>query len=319
MWIISGALLRDYENSRCSPEQAAEYSADTCSAGEPSALLSGPHILRLYLPQDKMTDFSRLSRFGVMCKPLTANHGADVLTWYLAGFPVRTSVQPEGVPESTANDPACGRTWQGLLARYNPILSLWKTPQCSLLEDSDVFLGAWPRSGMTRNGSAYLRETAERPISVTASGFWPTPTVCGNYNRKGASKSSGTGLATAVAMSSTTTPLESSAALTAKARAWPTPTATSYKGWSPNHNRRDSNDRLDYSVERLHFTDGQQTPPRRLNPDWTEWLMGWPIGWTAIAPASPISASTVPTGSRPLETDKFREWRRQHSLNFTGE
>lgn len=31
----------------------------------------------------------------------------------------------------------------------------------------------------------------------------------------------------------------------------------------------------------------------RLNPDWVEWLMGWPIGWTAL---------------RPLATDRFRSW-----------
>lgn len=36
----------------------------------------------------------------------------------------------------------------------------------------------------------------------------------------------------------------------------------------------------------------------RPNPDWIEWLMGWPIGWTA---------------SQPLETDKYRQWQQQHS------
>lgn len=30
-----------------------------------------------------------------------------------------------------------------------------------------------------------------------------------------------------------------------------------------------------------------------LNPDWCEWFMGWPIGWTA---------------SEPLATDRFRQW-----------
>lgn len=24
-----------------------------------------------------------------------------------------------------------------------------------------------------------------------------------------------------------------------------------------------------------------------LNPDWVEWLMGWPIGWTSLVPLSP--------------------------------
>lgn len=36
----------------------------------------------------------------------------------------------------------------------------------------------------------------------------------------------------------------------------------------------------------------------RLNPTWVEWLMGWPMGWTALA---------------PLATDKFHEWQQQHS------
>jgi hypothetical protein len=36
-----------------------------------------------------------------------------------------------------------------------------------------------------------------------------------------------------------------------------------------------------------------------LNPDWTEWLMGWPIGWTDL---------------RPLAMDKFREWQWQHGI-----
>jgi hypothetical protein len=36
-----------------------------------------------------------------------------------------------------------------------------------------------------------------------------------------------------------------------------------------------------------------------LNPDWTEWLMGWPIGHTASA---------------PLATDKFQQWLRSHGV-----
>lgn len=35
----------------------------------------------------------------------------------------------------------------------------------------------------------------------------------------------------------------------------------------------------------------------RLNPQWVEWLMGWPIGWTDL---------------QPLETGRFREWLAQH-------
>ena len=34
-----------------------------------------------------------------------------------------------------------------------------------------------------------------------------------------------------------------------------------------------------------------------LNPNWVEWLMGWPIGWTEL---------------KPLAMDRFREWQQQH-------
>jgi hypothetical protein len=34
------------------------------------------------------------------------------------------------------------------------------------------------------------------------------------------------------------------------------------------------------------------------NPEFSEWLMGWPIGWT---------------GLKPLEMDKFQSWLQQHS------
>lgn len=36
----------------------------------------------------------------------------------------------------------------------------------------------------------------------------------------------------------------------------------------------------------------------RPNPDWIEWLMAWPIGWTEL---------------KPLETGKFQQWQQQHS------
>jgi DNA (cytosine-5)-methyltransferase 1 len=132
---------------------------------------------------------------------------------------------------------------------------------------------------MTQDGIVYQQKTLARPTIEIGSGLsekFPTPTVCGNYNRKGASANSGDGLATYV-------------------RKFPTPTATAYKGWSKNHNRASTDDRLDYTVEREAHEAGL---PGRLNPDWEEWLMAWPIGWTAL---------------KPLEMAKFQEWQQQHS------
>ena len=40
----------------------------------------------------------------------------------------------------------------------------------------------------------------------------------------------------------------------------------------------------------------------QLNPDWVEWLMGWPIGWTDL---------------KPLGMDKFQQWLHLHGVGFT--
>ncbi len=47
----------------------------------------------------------------------------------------------------------------------------------------------------------------------------------------------------------------------------------------------------------------RNTPPLNveigfnMSPMWVEWLMGWPIGWTAL---------------QPLVTDRFRQWCASH-------
>lgn len=235
-WLFSQALV-------------AEYSGDTCSDGEPSVQLSGNPTQPAYLSPDKMTEFSRLSRFGMTFRPLTADHGEAVLMSYLEAFPVRTLVQPEREPESLVKSQECGFTWPASWAKYDPNMSSWKTRQCSLLGDLEPFSETWPRWGTMRDGEFWGQQMSERPISETESGLWPTPnardwkdttgatgnrkspglgamvhwptpTVCGNYNRKGASATSGDGLATAVGGS--------------------------------------------------------------LNPDWVEWLMNWPITWSGL-------------------------------------
>ena len=281
-----------------------------------------------YYWPDKPTEHSRLSRFGTKCVPFEGSHGAELLTWFLAGFPAKTSALPEPEPESTEREADSGARWPGSLAKYDPDTCSWKTAQRSLLGDSEPSLVTWPRSGLMLDGQCWELQTLVPRTSEIASGywptpntvgyrsdgellmlsrrlsdraeymamsdracnskretFWPTPTVCGNNNRKGASATSGDGFATVVAQ-----------------RTWPTATATAHKGWLPNHNRANTDDRLDYTVEREAFQPGQQTPPMRLSPDWTEWLMGWPIGHTDL---------------KPLGMDRFREYVQQHGECLT--
>ena len=295
----------------------AEFSPASFSGTDASAPSNTSHMPRPCLWHARTMEPSRLSRFGMTCERLMDDRGAVLLMSFVAGSRARTSAPQETATALTASAPASGAKWPESSVRYDLATSSWKTAHCLWEEDlpwSSVILPTW---GMTRSGSVYRHPTSERPISGTGAGlwqtivaddsadrakgkwnsrgepklsaqvlhpeYWPTPTVCGNYNRKGASATSGDGLATVVTQ-----------------RTWPTATATAtaYKGWSPNHNRAMTDDRLDYSVERESFQPGQQTPPMRLNPEWVEWLMGWPIGHT---------------GLKPLATGRYQEWLRQHS------
>jgi hypothetical protein len=162
-WLYSRALVE-------------EYSAATCSDGEPSAPLNGNPTQLAYLQPDKMTAFSRLSRFGMTFKPLTDDRGEELLTLYLAAFHAKTSAPQERGQESTESDPGCGHIWQELLARYDQSTSLWRTPQCSLLGDYTEFSETWPKWGLMQDGVSYQRQTLVRPTSETESGLrLPTP------------------------------------------------------------------------------------------------------------------------------------------------
>jgi hypothetical protein len=267
------------------------FSPDSCSATDASVPSSGNPTLKPCLWHDKTMEPSRLSRFGMTCEHLTGDRGAALLMSFVAASRAKTSAPLEMVPVSTANAQDSGEKWPALSARYDLNTSSWKTAHCLWDEDlpwSSVILPTW---GMTRSGAVYRHPTAERPISGTGAGLWRTPSayvieakssVVKFYRRKPSDPQ--VGLADQV--------------MAAELGMWPTAMATASKGWSPNHNRAHTDDRLDYSVERESFQPGQQTPPKRLNPDWVEWLMGWPIGHTDL---------------KPLATDKYQEWLQQHS------
>lgn len=182
-WLISKRLMMAYENSLCSLEPAVESSEATCSDGARSALSNGNHTPQAFLPPDRMTAFSRPSRFGMTFAPLTDDLGAGLLTWFRGDFLVRISPRPEQVPESKAKDPECGLKWRGSLAKYDHDLRGWKTAQRSLLGDSAELLETWPRWGTTVGGELYLLPTLALPTSGSESGFLPTPNASDNRDR----------------------------------------------------------------------------------------------------------------------------------------
>ena len=161
-WLYSQALV-------------AEYSAGSCSDGELSAPLNGSLTLLAYCAPDKTTEFSRLSRFGMTCKPLTESRGAELLMSYLAGFHAKTLQSAEKVRASMAKDRVCGHTWLGLLAKYDPDTHSLKTAQHSLLEDSTGCLPTLPASGLMLDGECFQASRPERRLKENAFSL-PAPT-----------------------------------------------------------------------------------------------------------------------------------------------
>lgn len=80
-----------------------------------------------------------------------------------------------------------------------------------------------------------------------------------------------------------------------KMRTFPTPGCTGLSNGSGNCEK--ANKLYDQGIiseeERKTFRAGNGG---QLNPDWTEWLMGWPVGWT---------------GLERMSQEELREWKRQ--------
>jgi hypothetical protein len=161
-WLFSQALVE-------------EFLGDTSSDGEPSAPSNGSHTQLAYLPPDKMTGFSRLSRFGMTFRPLTEDRGEALLMSYRAAFHARIYPQQEKEPGLTEQDQDCGKKWRGWLAKFDPDSYSWKTAQCSLLGDLEPFSETWPRWGLMRDGECWEQQMSGLRTSATASGLWPTP------------------------------------------------------------------------------------------------------------------------------------------------
>jgi len=161
-WLYSRALV-------------AAFLAGTCSDGGPSAPSNSTPMPEAFYWPGKTTGHSRLSRFGMTSEPLTGDRGEDVLTWFRAGFPVRTFQSRDAATGSTASGPGSGWKWPASFAKFDPDSCMWKTRQCSLLGDLSEFSETWPRSGSMRSGECSERRTLEPRTSGSGVGFWPTP------------------------------------------------------------------------------------------------------------------------------------------------
>ena len=260
-----------------------------------------PLAMAVQLP-DPAPDVSQLSMFSA------ADFPASPTALLVAVLP----------PQTTATS---GPSSADSFASLNPDGSWRKTCQGysqAMLDGSlETFSGTWPRAGMTRSGTAFLRQPLVPLTDATASGSWPTPQAKDSlqgFNR-----------------TARTTPEQTSKAgwnLHEAAMYWPTPCAEDAKNvpyqkgksgqrypmllgavnpqriWT-SPTARDRHTVAKCMRGRRSFESGNEvvTPlpvqvGGTLNPTWVEWLMGYPLGWTVCADSATPSSRRSRNGSR---------------------
>ena len=170
-WLFSRALV-------------GAYSEATCSDGAPSAPSSSTPTPQAYLSPDRMTAFSRLSRFGMTFAPLTEPLGEAVWMWCREGSRARTSQPPAREPGSPESAAASGQRWRELSARFDLDSCSWKTHRTLFPEGlpwSSVIL---PRWGMMRGGVCWDVTMCRQSPRTREEGYGFLPTPSGTTGEK---------------------------------------------------------------------------------------------------------------------------------------
>lgn len=251
-------------------DQGGGFSAASSADGGPCAPSKSANTAARFCCSDNETDICQSFQSGMMCPPSTGDPGVDSWILLLVASRARTLALPAPEKESQESEAGYGRSTLGSLAKYDHASRSWKTAQRLLFGGLDEFLAIWPRWGLMRDGAVYRRPSLARRICEIESGSSPIPTpLASDYKRShgmpGREK---------------------------KPKLLSTPRAAR-RGTTIDRGRPGGVCR---SLESDVATLGDRGP---LNPDWIEWLMGWPIGWTAL---------------EPLATDRFQRWLTQHGV-----
>jgi len=199
---------------------------------------------------------------------------------YVAAFLARISAWRERARESAGRVPVYGLNTCELLAKLDHDMFLPKIHQCLLLEELKPCYQGWPVSGTMQSGAIYQRRKLGQDINVTGFGFWQkgenefaTPTTMDKLPPKSAEALN---KEATIARPGRTKPANLRDQIS-NMQNWPTPLA------SDNRNKGNC---LDPSIKR-RMELGKQVNlsmlfEGKLNPEWVEVLMGWPLGWTDL-------------------------------------
>jgi len=255
-------------------------------AGDQSVRLSTTSIEEMSLFRDKEITSLARSRSGTTLKHSTGDLGIDA--WMLCQLDSRANhTQEQDNREEKTIQEICGPIPYELSMKYIPDSASWKTClNSSLLITLGQSSKTWPRAGILLGTELYRLTTLEPTTYERGCGLLPSPRaadaeggVASNVEcREGSwSRVNAKGERYGVKLKDVVPLL-------------PTPNARDYKD-SQNQIklRPDGKSRTDQLPRRM-YAEGYGG---KVNPEWVEWVMGMPIGWT---------------GLKPLETHRFREW-----------
>jgi len=213
------------------PELVAEYSADDCSAGEPSAPWKSSRMPEKCSSDASGTVCSPCSRSGTTSEHSTAARGVERWMSSLADSRARRSLP---LLEDETSLLTCGPRCAASCSRRAHVSCSRRTSRDGQSGERQMTLNGMDTDANTR-GSDILRRALR--LLGTDGGWLPRPTAKANQNCQSMSK-------------------------------WP-------------------------SCRNFQALFGTGV----IHPEVYEWMMIWPIAWTAL---------------KPLEMDRFRRWLRLH-------
>jgi len=166
----------------------------------------------------------------------------------------------------------------GLLANYDQELQSWRMLQMSFQWADPMLLDRLPQSGMTVNGQLYGLQILEHHTEEPAGLVLPTPTASDPIKH-------GTG-----GLHSSLCRREKYSKGDHRRKMLPTPTASDYKRIKPSLSDFKAKERgfgqtLPSAAMLMEMTQEEIIGNNfRLNPQFVEEMMGFPIGWTELEP-----------------------------------
>lgn len=204
--------------------------------------------------------------YGTMCE-LSDKWCSQKLTSSMEVFRARTSALLELERAWRASAVVSFSRSLDSLASYDPASFSWKTSQLSLFGGSTEFSWSSLRWGMTVGGRLSQPLRWEPHTYASGGSYLPTPMA----QEYGSNKGGGSGRVGKV---------RSSLSQMARKNLWPTPTASE----ASEASRGDSNSerrRKSPSLTSVANIEGG-TKNGLLRPEFVEWLMGYPTGWTVL-------------------------------------